>query len=456
MAYGSHVQRLARPSLGRGLTGPRAGGERAGASAGPEDGLRDPLDAVQRMAEEGVRGPGSSLPYAGRLQAAFGAHDLGGVRAHIGAGASASCEGMEAEAYATGPDLAFDGTPSLFVAAHEATHVVQQQQGVQLKGGVGEAGDAYERQANEVAARVVRGESAEPILDQIAPGGGAATGAGAEASVQAFSLNPFKAIKKAWNKHKQKKNQKKMDQRGEEMRDDRDRWLTEERSDWNIEDVYEEGDLFYGLSHPREKMMSKVTPNLDEHLHSYDDNGVVAPTKTPLIVDTLNNMFLGTGVEMNNPALKSEQFKDKEFKKQANTYKGEQENEIAPVKGFREFLEGHDRYNPRMAPGQEEWGTRVGRACKGGLEYTTKELQKKIHFVLDDYDFQYLWDDIGRVGEQRAITSKELKWLFRSWDDPSISANVVFWRGGKVVLPPWVENPEPWKNYKLYRKNKGD
>jgi hypothetical protein len=48
---------------------------------------------------------------------------------------------------------------------------------VQLKGGVGEVGDEYERHADEVADRVVRGESAEALLDGMAgaPGPGGAT-----------------------------------------------------------------------------------------------------------------------------------------------------------------------------------------------------------------------------------------------------------------------------------------
>jgi hypothetical protein len=44
----------------------------------------------------------------------------------------------------------------LHTVAHEEAHVVQQRSGVQLKGGVGEVGDAYEQQADEVADRVVR------------------------------------------------------------------------------------------------------------------------------------------------------------------------------------------------------------------------------------------------------------------------------------------------------------
>ena len=56
-------------------------------------------------------------------------------------------------------------------AAREAAHVVQQRSGVQLKGGVGEAGDAYERHADAVADRVVAGRSAEALLDGGAAGG---------------------------------------------------------------------------------------------------------------------------------------------------------------------------------------------------------------------------------------------------------------------------------------------
>jgi len=55
---------------------------------------------------------------------------------------------------------------------HEAAHVVQQQRGVQLKGNVGEVGDAYERNADAVADRVVQGK---PAADLLGPGGGASS-----------------------------------------------------------------------------------------------------------------------------------------------------------------------------------------------------------------------------------------------------------------------------------------
>lgn len=77
---------------------------------------------------------------------------------------------MGADAFATGKRVAFAGPPDLHTAAHDAAHVVQQRAGVQLKGGVGEAGDPHEQHADAVADRVVAGESAEELLEDYAGG----------------------------------------------------------------------------------------------------------------------------------------------------------------------------------------------------------------------------------------------------------------------------------------------
>lgn len=133
-------------------------------------------EATHATAAEGVRGAGQPLPFLDRIQASFGAHDVGDVRAHVGGGAAAASEAIGARAYATGRDVAFAGAPDLHTAAHEAAHVVQQRSTVQLKGGIGEAGDAYERHADEVADRVVQGAPAGDLLDQMAPPGSGAAG----------------------------------------------------------------------------------------------------------------------------------------------------------------------------------------------------------------------------------------------------------------------------------------
>lgn len=84
--------------------------------------------------------------------------------AHVGGQAAEACERMGASAYAMGNDVAFREAPDLHTAAHEAAHVVQQRAGVQLKDGVGQAGDPYERHADAVADRVVSGQPAGDLL----------------------------------------------------------------------------------------------------------------------------------------------------------------------------------------------------------------------------------------------------------------------------------------------------
>jgi hypothetical protein len=121
-------------------------------------------DQVKSAAQEGVRGPSSGLPHADRIQKSFGAHDVSGVKAHVGGAASGANAAMGARAYAMGDHVAFKSTPDLHTAAHEAAHTVQQSQGVSIPSGVGQVGDAYERHADAVADRVVSGQSAENLL----------------------------------------------------------------------------------------------------------------------------------------------------------------------------------------------------------------------------------------------------------------------------------------------------
>ena len=131
-------------------------------------------EAVHDIASSGVVGAGGALPHLGAIQASFGSHDVSAVRAHTDGNAKDATARLGASAYATGNDVAFKGAPDLHTAAHEAAHVVQQQAGIQLKGGVGEAGDSYEQHADAVADLVVEGKSAEAMLSTMAGDGNAA------------------------------------------------------------------------------------------------------------------------------------------------------------------------------------------------------------------------------------------------------------------------------------------
>ena len=138
--------------------------------------------AITEQARAGVAGSGQQVPHLAAIQRSFGSHDISGVRAHVGGKTADAADAMGAEAYAHGNDVAFRQSPDLHTAAHEAAHVVQQQAGIQLKGGLGQSGDGHERHADAVADRVVRGESAQSLLDQYASGG--ATTRGGAAGVQ--------------------------------------------------------------------------------------------------------------------------------------------------------------------------------------------------------------------------------------------------------------------------------
>ena len=134
---------------------------------------------VHSAAASGLQGPSGALPHLDAIQNSFGGHDVSGVQAHVGGAAAEANRTMGAEAYATGNQIAFKQSPSLHTAAHEAAHVVQQRSGVDLPGGVGQAGDSYEKHADAVADAVVAGQSSEALLS-----GGA--GGAAAAGVQAY------------------------------------------------------------------------------------------------------------------------------------------------------------------------------------------------------------------------------------------------------------------------------
>lgn len=144
------------------------GGAERAEGPGPDD--------VHRAAATGISGASEALPHLGAIQQSFGRHSVGHIEAHTDGAARAGAQAMGAEAFATGNHVAFAGAPSLHTAAHEAAHVVQQAAGVHLAGGVGESGDSYERHADAVADRVVRGESAEGLLDEMVGSGRPAVG----------------------------------------------------------------------------------------------------------------------------------------------------------------------------------------------------------------------------------------------------------------------------------------
>lgn len=120
----------------------------------------------QQLAKAGIAGSGQKLPFAERIQASFGHHDVSKISAHLGPSAQRSSLALGARAYTTAGHIAFGEAPSLHTVAHEAAHAIQQQQGISLPDGLSTPGDVYEQQADEVARRVEHGQSCQDLLDR--------------------------------------------------------------------------------------------------------------------------------------------------------------------------------------------------------------------------------------------------------------------------------------------------
>ncbi len=127
----------------------------ASAAAGSADG-------AQHAFGRATAAPGSEVPFRVDMERSFG-EDFSSVRAHTGASARAGLDDLNANAAAQGDTVAFaTASPDRALVAHELTHVVQQRRGgtggVQPKGALSDPGDPAEREADDVAQRVVAGE----------------------------------------------------------------------------------------------------------------------------------------------------------------------------------------------------------------------------------------------------------------------------------------------------------
>ena len=153
-------------------------------------GIGSARQSANDVARDGTRGPGRALPHGERIQNSFGPrHDLSSVRMHVGRTSSEACERLGAAAFATGSSIAFRSDPDLWLAAHEAAHVIQQRHGEGPPAGLDSPGDRHEREASAVADRVVAGKSARDLLPR---GEGRAAG-GAGGAVQRYTIETLGA-----------------------------------------------------------------------------------------------------------------------------------------------------------------------------------------------------------------------------------------------------------------------
>ena len=127
-------------------------------------GQHEPLAAPDGFLSGKGSGDALGEPVRDFMESRFG-HDFGHVRVHTDGHAARSAAAISAVAYTAGPDIFFapgqyspDTRAGQHLLAHELTHVIQQGGGAmeaQARLTVGEADDAYEREADQVANAVM-------------------------------------------------------------------------------------------------------------------------------------------------------------------------------------------------------------------------------------------------------------------------------------------------------------
>ena len=144
-----------------------------------------------------------SRPLRKQMENGFG-HDFSGVRVHTDAQADLLNRALGAHAFTVGEHIAFaagryhPGTSgTLRLAAHELTHVLQQRRGLSgsiLCEGIGHPGDAYEREAEQMADRISAQPSATRDKKRVTPTSGPAD----TSALQLFSGSSAAAYAKKW------------------------------------------------------------------------------------------------------------------------------------------------------------------------------------------------------------------------------------------------------------------
>ncbi|WP_374699524.1 RHS repeat-associated core domain-containing protein [Wolbachia endosymbiont (group A) of Limnophora tigrina] len=189
---------------------------------------------------------------------------------------------------------------------------------------------------------------------------------------------------------------------------------------------FKKGDLIYGLDSPRK---------------NYVDSAKKKYPGEKIIINKYNDPVLGKY----SPTSSSIPLKDKDLVE------------------YEEFLKSEEKFNEKVLKNEDKENEykkgsafdtikrmerQIARACKAGIVFKTSR-GKKVHFVLDEIDINRVLDK--KIYHYKNITSGELRSIYRQRNKEWIEKNVVFWKGGKKVNPPWEDDKmrKAWKNYGL-------
>jgi hypothetical protein len=206
---------------------------------------------------------------------------------------------------------------------------------------------------------------------------------------------------------------------------------------------FKAGDLVYGRATTRADLSGPIR------------QGKIVPFAEAVMCDDMNNCFVGTGADTGPDAKKEYGVFNQAIAHQVHMKNGDALKNFLLTSKFKQ-----GKMDISKTPTAADQMLRIKRACKGGIMMTAEQ-GRVIHFYIKDIDMkQVATKNIFPAGDPRGtfdpITSKELRFVYRFWNDPTMNLenSVQFWNknaNGQIVAvkAPWEEDPQLWKdNYK--------
>ncbi|EQB4284982.1 type III secretion system effector EspK, partial [Escherichia coli] len=185
---------------------------------------------------------------------------------------------------------------------------------------------------------------------------------------------------------------------------------------------FREGDIVYGLSSPREKLVNSI-----KLVNDFSKKDIITQ-------NTLTNAEW-------DPRTPRKYKQDPLIKRALN----EHERGIK----FKQHLKSHNNYNVTMADlsvynRDKLWA----KTSKAGLEFQTLTRNKTVIFCADEIINSLKLIANKSDGYGQSITASELRWIYRNKDNDQIMKNIKFYLRGKEIPAEKILGAPEWKDYK--------
>lgn len=189
---------------------------------------------------------------------------------------------------------------------------------------------------------------------------------------------------------------------------------------------FEPNDLLYGTTNDR-RSYCRTLDKVNDFYQTQTGQLSHMKLDFPIIVDYMNNSFLGT--------------------EDGQEY-GDETTENPDVKAttkYKIFHDYFDQYFKSRIAQLDTPGKRIEQGCKFGI-WLTVNMGHTIHFALDSLYTSPIQECIAK-GQANQYTSKELRYIHTNYSDSKFKNNVKFYNNSNAVKAPWVDPfSKEWTN----------